>query len=402
MTNIWDPSSVVNNTRNLRNSSELKLVKQLLPFGHEVELVEAETVEAVIQAVGYLKSQFNGPVFFRGQNKLYSDGKPISSGLRKFRGERTKARDSAYGAINLAGEWPTYSTKIWHSDTLQSPICMRKDATNLLGWDIPLYAFEPMLQHYGLETRWLDLTDSLPYAFFFSLAKYGPTMSAGQYDVEKMKTRQPTSNASSLSLVMKNIPVGVEESYSQSADGSQFVFLYALSPGKEVDSAESCLFCKGLKRFESGYVIDMRAAVPSVYLRPHAQHGLLFKQENSANSAEYCIFRLRVDEVRNWLGKGLLFNVRSIYPPLRRLTNNAKSATVDTGFYQWERNLFSLWFNDNKKFNIPSVRDAQRCFRRLQNYVSQESVMEELLYPERDEVGWLPKMKNDPYRDLLY
>jgi hypothetical protein len=259
-----------------------------------------------------------------------------------------------------------------------------------------------MLQHYGLETRWLDLTDSLPYAFFFSLAKYGPTMSAGQYDVEKMKTRQPTSNASSLSLVMKNIPVGVEESYSQSADGSQFVFLYALSPGKEVDSAESCLFCKGLKRFESGYVIDMRAAVPSVYLRPHAQHGLLFKQENSANSAEYCIFRLRVDEVRNWLGKGLLFNVRSIYPPLRRLTNNAKSATVDTGFYQWERNLFSLWFNDNKKFNIPSVRDAQRCFRRLQNYVSQESVMEELLYPERDEVGWLPKMKNDPYRDLLY
>lgn len=404
--NIWSPESIVNNTRNLRDRAELTY-QRVKARGSDISLVEASTVESVVQAVGYLKNQSDGPVFFRGQNRLFSDGCPSSSGLRRFRSKQDKARNSAYGAIRLAGDWSQIPNGVWDTDTLLEPSCMKKDANNLLGWDIPLYAFEPMLQHYGLATRWLDLTDSLPYALFFSLAEYGHPLSAGVFESEKMRTRQPTDNVSSLSLVMDNIPVRIESTYTcdntSDITDDQFV-LFAISPGSEKSIDPYCLRCKGLKGFQSGFVIDMRIAVPSVYLRPHAQHGMLFKQEEKGQPAKFCIFRLKRGEVRKWLGQGQLFNVREIYPPLRRLSGpkSSLSVAVDTSFYQWESNLFSLWFNEMKEFDIPDPSEAKKCFRHLRNYVSQESIMDELMYETRNLIGWLPKSKDAPYRKLLY
>lgn len=84
---------------------------------------------------------------------------------------------------------------------------------------------------------------------------------------------------------------------------------------------------KGLSRYSGGYVIDMREAVPSFYLRPHAQHGLLWLPDESVAGAEQddeigdvqaCVFRIPTEAVLRWLRAAEMFSPSGIYPPLRR------------------------------------------------------------------------------------
>lgn len=388
---IWSARSVTYNTRNLHEGRELSVITHKCENSQFIEIVHVKTLEALIQALGYLKSQSDGPVFFRGQDKVYSSIAPSPSGIRKHKGNSDACRVEIYNTIKNAGAWPKCSSINWNDDILLSHCLMMNNKTtkNLIGWDVPLYAFEPLLQHYGLETRWLDLTDSLPYALFFSLARYGESMSAGNYNSEELKGLIPDNYPSSLSLVLNNIPVALLGDTLSLEGSEEYVYLYAISPGKQDNHMLPQDKCKGLYKYTCGYVIDMRQAVPSTYVRPHAQHGLLYAQLNKP-APEFCIFEIDTRKVVRWIGNGTLFKVPSIYPPVRRIASNGEtSCPIDTGFYQWERNLFKLVSDENYSFSICNRKAAWNCFKRMHNFISPDLITEELILGKRNLLTWL-------------
>lgn len=340
----WLPEEIVKNTRNTPERNEL-VVKSFDIYEkgsrNEVHVVKVNTIHALIQAVGYLKSQSEGPVFFRGQSRVHQSSVPLPSALRGGK-DYVRQRENIYAIIRNCGNWPDDLSGIWGDDTLLSTEKMIGGHC-LIGWDVPLFAFEPLLQHYGLETRWLDLSDSLPYALFFSLVRYGRQISMGQYDPAELHSRTPTENISSLSFVVKNIPVAVPGNGISFRLSPESIYLYAISPGPEMIDTDAMNAGKGIRQYRNGYVIDMREAIPSDYLRPHAQHGLLFKPDkDSIGDIAFTIFELDTREVEGWLGHGGMFSVDSIYPPLRRTGNQPnKTEVVDTGFYQWEKIYFA-------------------------------------------------------------
>ena len=68
----------------------------------------------------------------------------------------------------------------------------------------------------------------------------------------------------------------------------------------------------------------MRKSLPSVFLRPHAQHGIVVRRKlaNETQAADYDmssqvigILRMRVDRVKSWLGDGDLLSQANLFPP---------------------------------------------------------------------------------------
>ncbi|KAB8294579.1 FRG domain-containing protein [Bifidobacterium avesanii] len=221
---------------------------------------------------------------------------------------------------------------------LQQDVMIGSGEDGLVCHEVPLYAVEPLLQHYGSETRWLDLTESLPYALFFGLVRYGkpitvPQLNPGSESVA-VGSGYAKARESCLSPIFQNIPVYIPDTvdFPQYSD---YVYLYAISPGTPLPSlsdSDSSLRRKGLSRYSGGYVIDMREAVPSFYLRPHAQHGLLWLPSESVVSAtgkdmvdgaQVCVFKIPAAAVLRWLSSAGMFAPSSIYPPLR---HNARSS----------------------------------------------------------------------------
>jgi hypothetical protein len=73
---------------------------------------------------------------------------------------------------------------------------------------------------------------------------------------------------------------------------------------------------------ENTELVDLRMAVPSVFLRPHAQHGLLFRCKGAANERpnDYSkqirgIVRVSLKDALDWLGEGKIVGTHSLFPP---------------------------------------------------------------------------------------
>ena len=71
--------------------------------------------------------------------------------------------------------------------------------------------------------------------------------------------------------------------------------------------------------------VDLRKALPSTFLRPHAQHGLVIKK-NVSNSSPSAIdfdlssnvvgiIRIRIDRAKRWIGDGELLTQDNLIPP---------------------------------------------------------------------------------------
>ena len=262
MSTDWTPERVA-----ACRPEELRVVEEWPLVGGKYEqahVVEADTVEALIQAVGYLKYTRDGAVFFRGQTKQYGPGCPVPQASRP---EKATSKQEIYRTLMLGAEWEDFS-----DDEILLSARKPRGSNNLLAGGIPLYVAEPLLQHYGLTTRWLDITDSLPYAMLFGLMDYSelhrpsPPRPSGRF-------RSPLQSDEPRSAVMRNVAV-------LPVDRAGYSYLYAIMPGR-VDWATSAEFdrlgLRGLWAYEKAHLIDMRVAAPSIFLRPHAQHGLLVK-----------------------------------------------------------------------------------------------------------------------------
>lgn len=227
---------------------------------------------ALVQAAGYLKfkngsTQSEG-VFFRGETKLHGSLSPTL-----FRGVSNQNGQSR--RINLVGQ---AINELREKNTIFS--------------SFPELAHEALLQHYGLRTSWLDLVDNVWVALWFACHRARSTGRASEYLHFELRTphKEPAAYA--------------------------YILLVAAENGH--DTYRSA----GIYIGQNTELIDLRVAAPSIFLRPHAQHGLLFRVRGNTvmRPVDYStqirgILRIALPDALAWLGTGQMLGVHALFPP---------------------------------------------------------------------------------------
>jgi hypothetical protein len=172
------------------------------------------------------------------------------------------------------------------------------------------YRIEGVLQHYGATTSFLDVVDNHWIALWMGLNQY--TVSGR---IEKYAR-----------YIERRIPIieklcGEEECVDPDKWKKliyQYVILIAVPFAQSPTSS-------GINISDSIIEIDLRKALPSIFLRPHAQHGLVIKKKclnNPPHSDDYdlssnvvAIIRVRIDRAKQWIGSGELLTQDNLIPP---------------------------------------------------------------------------------------
>ncbi len=235
-----------------------------------IDVLEINDSHALISAIGYLKFNLakdsSQGIYFRGQNKLYNSLIPTL--FRGIQLQATKAKRTA--SLN----------KLKKQFTIEGPIF------NSFG----NYAHEPLLQHYGISTTWIDLVDNIWVALWFACHEARSSGKNNEY--LHFEKRLPTENEYAYILL-----VGADINFRDRTKPGYF-------EGKDTE------------------LIDLRMAAPGIFLRPHSQHGLLFRPKGKSNErpSDYSenikgILRVKLTNALNWLGNSKALSTHSIFPP---------------------------------------------------------------------------------------
>lgn len=235
------------------------------------DVFHVSNAHALTQAAGYLKFT-EGParrgVFFRGQRQLYG-----TLGPTLYRGIATQEAQSRRAAA-----------------LRQACAVIARD--NAIFDQIPPEAHEPLLQHYGLHTSWLDLVDNIWIALWFACHRAMAVGPNGRF--LHFERRDPADE--------------------------QAPFAYILLVAADLVPSEP--FVPGLWRGLTTELVDLRVSAPSIFLRPHAQHGVLFRMRGDAvmrplDYAPQVVDTIRIDlrHALQWLGDAATLSTHALFPP---------------------------------------------------------------------------------------
>lgn len=236
-----------------------------------MEVLHADEPHALVMAAGYLKFKFakneSEGIYFRGQRKLY--GSLIPS---LYRGViNPKTQDKKHAALSSLVEEFTQSGNIFK--------CFGG------------YAHEPLLQHYGISTSWIDLVDNVWVALWFACHR---AMSSGKANEFLHFERRILTN------------------------NEKFAYILLVGADIENRNREKPGFFYG----ENTELVDLRMAAPSVFLRPHAQHGILFRKKgiSGGRAVDYAdqirgVIRVDLNKAIDWLGNGKMVETHLLFPP---------------------------------------------------------------------------------------
>lgn len=345
--------------------------------GSSCYVIHVETLEALIQYIGYLKYISDGLVLFRGQQKLYDPFVPLPSLLRSD--SQSTAAEKMYELVNMTCCWKSEPNPCDNMPFLDSSSA---DGKGIFDFGVKQYAIEPLFQHYGINTRWLDLTDSIPFALCFGLIEYNDRASSLNTPNEYLRY-QLDRDTSCYSKLLQNT-ITRERKASEDDD---FVYLYAIEIKGRVRKEKDTQ----IERFENGWIIDARREIPSFFLRPHIQHGLLFFSPYFSKThpvklysepIRTALFEIPAKSARQWLGAGKMFSLGSLYPLGRTsvIAENEKARILDAGLFQFEQKLLNLRRKELTKSTFPSERwnsdyditDVLSTFSRIVNFVPEQ------------------------------
>ena len=223
-----------------------------------------------MQASGYLKftrAKEGEAIFFRGQSQTYTSLTPTL-----FR--------------NIVCSAAAQSARVRDRNNFIDYIVANSPIFETFG----KYAHEPLLQHYGLSTTWIDLVDNIWVALWFSCHKGHVSGDKSQY--LHFERRDPSTG-----------------------NGE---FAYILLVGADCIQAGVA----GLFKGHNTELIDLRVACPSIFLRPHAQHGVLFRKRGKGvmRPIDYSdqirgVIRIRLSDALAWLGEAKTLGVHTLFPP---------------------------------------------------------------------------------------
>lgn len=242
----------------------------------DIPVLHVSTQHALMQAIGYAKytAEPYERIYLRGQRELYDSLRP--SAYRHFQAS-VSAQDKTHQKL----------AQVVADFKASCPIASQIDDD----------ALEPLLQHYGIATTWLDVVDNIWVALWFALHE---ARGCGK----------------------RNEFVHFDR---RIADGkNQFGYLLLVKADFSTRASQK----KGFMFGRETETVDLRIAAPSVFLRPHAQHGLLFRAKGSvpgqleklARVADYSkfvvgIIRFDLKNALNWMGNGEIHSIRSLFPP---------------------------------------------------------------------------------------
>lgn len=237
---------------------------------HGRHVLEVTDPHALIQAAGYLKHRcaLNGEnVYFRGQGSTYGSLSP-----------------------SLFREIPnTQGAQAARASAKSMFIKQVVDKNRIFG-SFNKVAHEPLLQHYGLQTTWLDLVDNIWVALWFASHRAHSSGKSGQY--LHFERRNPFEDSTGLA--------------------------YILLIGTEMKPTGVPGFHKGLNT----ETIDLRICTPSIFLRPHAQHGVLFRMRGKGtlrpidySSCIRGVISINLRDAINWLGDAVTLSTHGLFPP---------------------------------------------------------------------------------------
>lgn len=275
---------------------DAKFIKQHnFSCGHTAPIFEVSTMHALNQLIGHAK--FNnreyGHVFYRGQCELYETLLP----------SLIRNNDPKKGPTSIKTATSSIAKqlkRVIDDDRLPNELQIKNDNDS-----IKKIKIEAILQHYGAPTRFIDLVDNHWIALWMGL-----------YRIEKIKNlityyryiERTIPYADALPVKLRTI----EEN-----EVYQYILLVAFPGGKTK--------APGLRETDEHIVVDLRQALPSTFLRPHAQHALVAKVKTNQVDVErdyydlaknvVGIIKVRIDKARDWVGEGQLLTQDNLFPP---------------------------------------------------------------------------------------
>lgn len=212
--------------------------------------ITVSSYRALVRVAGYFKYRSEGHVVFRGQTRCFGAMK-----------------------ASLHRRSPSPSDRV-----VDSFLARYRAALDIDKEPLEKIGTEPLLQHYGIDTRWLDVVDSLPHALFFS----AHTLTDGQ---------RPSTKTYVPSL-------------------EEFGYIYVLDVGHLKFHHIERKSVMGIYRTSNNLtVVDLRVVKPSRALRPHAQHGLLVRTFSEEKDLwPFVVARIAVptQEARQWISASAL------------------------------------------------------------------------------------------------
>ena len=251
-----------------------------------VSTVDVDDYGALVRVYGYVKFHTHVNVLMRGQAQRFGNLRP--NGYRTGGVEHDARIDAFVEHFRRATEMD------------QAP---EETPTT-----------EPLLQHYGVRTRWLDVVDSIPHALYFAVHAFRPTKAGCEAYVPE----------------------------------DEYAWIYLIDAGSDNDlrsvrvlRGHRVVACRGVWETPSGFQLtDLRRAKPSIWLRPHAQHGYLCRPPPGQDDLwPRVLAQIRVPRARAaaWLGNGEALAHRAMFPDAARDTGfgTLLEAKVEAAFESW-------------------------------------------------------------------
>ena len=248
-----------------RTESEIEVTPFKAECGKEIPIFTIKDMRDLIQFVGYSKyANADGyNVYMRGQTELYN-GKMIPSLYREQK--------------NLTLTGMNFRKRLNQSI---------KKLDILKNYDKRVV--EPMIQHYGIKTTNIDLVDNVWVALWFGLH------------------------------VAKSVISGGRENIYYSNSNKEYAYLIMMATDALNEKA------RGVYEGERTLLVDLRKAVPSYFVRTHAQHALMLKKKErnidciGTEDVDYSdlivgIARIPVNIGLEWIDNNKLVSVGSLFP----------------------------------------------------------------------------------------
>lgn len=230
-----------------------------LMCGEEINVYTIKTVHDLTQFIGFGKYINNkeSNVFLRGQTDLY--GGALIPSLYRGRTKFDRITDEYNRKMNK----------------------LKNDVKSFSKYD--RCVLEPLLQHYGVKTTYLDLVDNVWVALWFAL----------------FQARSEAINSHEYVYYSKNI-----NPYS-------YILLVATDA---IGVSEK----SGVYEGDTTRLVDLRKALPSYFLRPHAQHAYMIKKKDIAIT-DYSdliigIAKIPTELGLKWIGTSEFLSLSSLFP----------------------------------------------------------------------------------------
>lgn len=291
--------------------------------GNKVPLFDISTTGAFNQIIGFAKfiNSCYGNVYYRGSNGLFDNVLPSLM--------RNRANGAPFDLNNILNV-------IMEDSRIRNSLKLRETNPPKTNQDFisnkkilryNKYTIESLLQHYCGQTRFLDVVDNHWIATWMGLHNFVMHGKGGRY-CQCDKRVMPLNDIYEQIVNLKSKKKESIDIKEIKFDNKLYVYIYLLAMPHSNGLPEY-----GITETDGFVEVDLRKALPSIYLRPHAQHALVIRRKDKQNVNQIAsyydmssqvvgILRIRIDKANAWLGNGALMTKENIFP----------SPSIDQGY----------------------------------------------------------------------